>query len=213
MRTIEKPRAEVELVRRILRSDLYEFVRATFPTVAGGATFLPNWHIEAIAYALTRVMQGETKRLIITVPPRSLKSICASVAFPAFVLGRNPTRRIIGVSYAESLSRKHANDCRALMKSPLYRQVFPGTRISPAKDTELEVTTTRGGFRLATSVGGTLTGRGGNLIIIDDPMKPQAQPPCYCAGGRGHLAWAEYILPLQARRAVASRARAAAHSR
>jgi hypothetical protein len=91
----------------------------------------------------------------------------------AFILGHDPARRIICVSYSEGLARKHANDCRALMRSNLYRAVFPTTRISPAKDTETEVMTTARGSRLATSVGGTLTGRGGNLVIIDDPLKPQ----------------------------------------
>ena len=157
----------------ILRRDLYTFVQAAFGVVSPGDSLARNWHLEAITYALTRVLNGETKRLIITVPPRSLKSICASVAFPAFVLGQDPTRRIICVSYSEGLARKHANDCRALMRSPLYTRAFPNTRIDPSKDTELEVATTNRGFRLATSVGGTLTGRGGNLLIIDDPLKPQ----------------------------------------
>ena len=83
----------------------------------------------------------------------------------------NPHGRIICVSYAEGLARKHANDCRAIMRTPLYNRLFPDTRISVAKDTELEFATTLGGNRLSTSVGGTLTGRGGNLIIIDDPLK------------------------------------------
>ena len=95
------------------------------------------------------------------------------MAFPAYLLGHDPTLRIICVSYAEALARKHAGDTRALMRSPLYRSLFPDTRISPRKDTELEFMTTKGGFRLATSVGGTLTGRGGSLAILDDPMKPQ----------------------------------------
>ena len=161
------------LIDAISRADLYSFVQRIFPIVSPGSPFLPNWHVEAIAYALTRVMRGEIKRLIITVPPRSLKSICASVAFPAFVLGHDPTRRIICVSYSEGLARKHANDFRAVMRSPLYRRLFPGTRISAAKDTELEVMTTARGFRYATSVGGTLTGRGGNLLILDDPLSAQ----------------------------------------
>jgi predicted phage terminase large subunit-like protein len=76
------------------------------------------------------------------------------------------------VSYSEGLAAKHANDCRALMRSPKYHRLFP-TRISRAKDTELEIMTTARGFRLAASIGGTLTGRGGNIIIIDDPQKPQ----------------------------------------
>jgi hypothetical protein len=161
------------LAAAIIGTDLHSFIRASFPIVSGGDEFLPNWHVEAMAYALAEVLGGRTRRLIITVPPRSLKSICASVAFPAFALGHNPSLRIIGVSYSESLARKHANDCRALMRSSLYRAVFPATRISPAKDTETEVMTTARGSRLATSVGGTLTGRGGNLLIIDDPLKPQ----------------------------------------
>jgi hypothetical protein len=158
------------LIDAISRVDLYSFVQRIFPIVSPGSPFLPNWHVEAITYALTRVMRGEIKRLIITVPPRSLKSICASVAFPAFVLGHDPTRRIIEVSYSEGLARKHANDFRAVMRSLVYRRLFPNTRISAAKDTELEVMTTSRGFRYATSVGGTLTGRGGNLLILDDPL-------------------------------------------
>ena len=161
------------LIDAITRTDFYSFVQRIFPIVSPGSPFLPNWHVEAIAYALSRVMRGEINRLIITVPPRSLKSICASVAFPAFVLGHDPTRRIIEVSYSEGLARKHANDFRAVIRSPLYRRLFPGTRISAAKDTELEVMTTARGFRYATSVGGTLTGRGGNLIILDDPLNAQ----------------------------------------
>jgi predicted phage terminase large subunit-like protein len=161
------------LVAAILRRDLYSFTKEAFPVVAPGVPFTPNWHLEAIAHALTQVLHGQSRRLIITVPPRSLKSISASVAFPAFILGHDPRRRIICVSYSEALARKHANDTRAVMRSRLYSRLFPATRISAAKDTELEFATTRGGNRLATSVGGTLTGRGGNFVIIDDPMKPQ----------------------------------------
>jgi len=161
------------LIGAILRNDFYCFIQAVFPIVSPGAPFVPNWHLEAIAYHLTLVHTGESKRLIITVPPRSMKSICGSDCLPAFVLGQDPTRRIMCVSYSEGLARKHANDCRAIMRSGLYGRVFPNTRISPSKDTELEFATTMGGYRLATSVGGTLTGRGGNLIIIDDGLKPQ----------------------------------------
>jgi predicted phage terminase large subunit-like protein len=157
----------------IIGTDFYSFIRASFPVISGGGHFLPNWHVEAMSYDLGEVMRGRTRRLIITVPPRSLKSICSSVALPAFALGHDPGRRIICVSYSDGLARKHANDCRALMRSALYRRIFPATRISPAKDTEAEVMTTARGSRLATSVGGTLTGRGGNLLIIDDPLKPK----------------------------------------
>lgn len=167
------PRQLTQVAKAILATDLYSFVQSSFPIISGGAALSRNWHLEAISYQLSSVIAGTTKRLIITVPPRSLKSILASVCLPALVLGRDPSRRIICVSYSESLARKHANDCRALMRSNLYRSVFPGTRISPSKDTETEVMTSARGSRLATSVGGTLTGRGGDLLIIDDPLKPQ----------------------------------------
>jgi hypothetical protein len=170
------PTTRRALFDAVLRSDLYSFVQAAFPNVAGGQVLQLNWHLDAMTAALTDVVNGKTRRLIITVPPRSLKSICASVALPAFVLGQDPSRNIICVSYSEYLSRKHGNDCRALMHSPTYRRIFPHTRISPSKDTEAEIRTTAGGTRLTTSVGGTLTGRGGNLLIIDDPLKPQDAP-------------------------------------
>jgi hypothetical protein len=75
------------------------------------------------------------------------------------------------VSYSGDLAKKHANDCRAVLEAPWYRELFPGTRIGQ-KDSETEIELSARGFRLATSVGGTLTGRGGDLIIIDDPLKP-----------------------------------------
>jgi hypothetical protein len=142
-----------------------------FVTLEPGQAYVPNWHLEAIGYQLERVRRGEIMRLIINMPPRSLKSMTASVAFPAFVLGHNPTRRIICVSYSGDLAKKHANDFRAVLEAPWYRSVFPTARIGQ-KDSETEIELTARGSRLATSVGGTLTGRGGDLIIIDDPLKP-----------------------------------------
>ena len=115
---------------------------------------------------------GRITRLIITLPPRSLKSISASVAFPAWLLGHDPSTRIIAVSYADILTAKHARDCRVVMESAWYRRLFPQTRFNPKKATETEFETTRHGFRYGTSLGGALTGRGGNFIIIDDPLKP-----------------------------------------
>ena len=129
-----------------------------------------NWHICAIAYHLEQVRLGKIKRLIITVPPRSLKSIMCSVAFPAFVLGHDPTKRLIVASYGADLAIKHGNDFRAVVNSAEYRAIFPGMRISAMKNTQTEVVTTLNGFRLAISVDGALTGRGGDIIIIDDPI-------------------------------------------
>ena len=160
------------LLNAVLRTNLAAFVQKVLGTVSAGDRYAPNWHIRAICHELEKVMRGETRRLIITIPPRHLKSICASVAFPAWVLGHDPTRKIICVSYAQDLAVKHGNDCRAVMGSEWYRLIFPATKIDDDKNTQTEFMTTKRGSRLSTSISGVLTGRGGNLIIIDDPIKP-----------------------------------------
>jgi predicted phage terminase large subunit-like protein len=163
--------SDARALRAALRSDFATFVHNVFSTLESGQAFVSNWHLEAIAYQLERVRCGEIMRLIINMPPRSLKSMTASVAFPAFVLGHNPARRIICVSYSGDLAKKHANDFRAVLQAPWYQTLFQRTRIGQ-KDSESEIELTARGFRFATSVGGTLTGRGGDMIIIDDPLKP-----------------------------------------
>ena len=125
-----------------------------------------------MTYNAQLVMDGKIKRLITTVPPRHLKSIIYSVALPAFLLGQDPTKRIICVSYSNDLTVKHAIDFRAVMSSPWYRRVFPNTMISREKDTQSETMTTARGYRYGTSVNGTLTGRGADIIVLDDPQKP-----------------------------------------
>jgi len=162
-----------DLLHVFLRRDLYAFVQKVFETVNPGVPFSRNWSTEAVTHALQKVVSGETTRLIINIPPRNLKSICTSVALPAFLLGHNPAKKVICVSYSDDLAAKFSNDCRAVMRAGWYQQTFPRARIDKAKDTESEVRTTERGYRLATSVGGTLTGRGGDTIIIDDPIKPQ----------------------------------------
>ena len=157
-------------VNAACRKDFVSFVRKSFHVLAPSAIFQMNWHICAIAHYLEQVRLGKIKRLIITVPPRSLKSIMCSVAFPAFVLGQDPTKRLIVVSYGADLAIKHGNDFRAVVNSVEYRAIFPGMRISAMKNTQTEVVTTQNGFRLANSVDGALTGRGGDIIVIDDPI-------------------------------------------
>lgn len=159
-------------VSAAIRTDLSNFIAKTFATLHGSKTYHPNWHIELIADRLERCYRREIKRLIIALPPRSLKSICASVAFPAYALGRDPTLRFICVSYAQELAGKHARDTRTIMQQAWYRRALPRGSLNPFKLAEEEFETLAGGYRLATSVGGVLTGRGGNFIIIDDASKP-----------------------------------------
>ena len=130
---------------KLMRNGLVPFTRMVFEIVAPGERLHLNWHVRAIAHALEQVRQGKLKRLIITVPPRHLKSVLSSVAFPAFVLGHNPATKILCASYSAELAIKHANDFRAVMRSERYRRLFPGTQISSEKNTELELMTTKRG--------------------------------------------------------------------
>ena len=164
--------SDARLLEAIIRNDFRAFLHKVFTTLTPGQNYITSWAVDALAWRLDLVRRGEVRRLIINMPPRSLKSITASVAFPAFVLGLNPSRRIVCVSYSGDLAKKHSNDFRAVIKSPWYRSTFPRTRIGTFKNSETEIEFTARGFRLATSVGGTLTGRGGEMIIIDDPLKP-----------------------------------------
>lgn len=171
MTTTDKA-ADRRTMDAILRTDFASFSRKVFQTLSPSATYFDNWHVSAMSHRLELVRRGEINRLIINVPPRSMKSTICSVAFPAFMLGHDPTKRFICISYSTDLAIKLGNDCREIISSSWYRQLFPQTKISRLKNTETEFATTRFGFRISTSIEGTLTGRGGDIIILDDPMKP-----------------------------------------
>jgi predicted phage terminase large subunit-like protein len=156
-------------LQALLAQDLMAFTRYAFGVVRPGIPFKPNWHLEAVTYKLSQLAKGHLRRLIITLPPRNLKSLCASVALPAWFLGHYPSERVVVVSYSDFLARIHANDFRRVINDPLYQAIFPAMRLE--RETDREITTTKRGKRIATSIDGTLTGLGGNLIIIDDPLK------------------------------------------
>lgn len=173
MMTIEdQTRTAIEnhvLLDAALRNNFLLFVERCFLTLNPGKKFLPNWHHQAIEHALEGVRQGTTTRLIINIQPRSLKSLIVSVAYPAFVLGHDPTKRIYLICYGGELADKHSSDFRSIVESRWYQRAFPKMRIW--KSLENEVITTERGFRRATTVMGALTGLGGDFFILDDPQK------------------------------------------
>ena len=158
------------VLNAIIRYDFSSFLRRCMATLNPGAPFLPNWHLDAIAYQLEQIRAGKVRRLIINLPPRHLKSIMISVAFPAFLLGHDPHRRIFGISYGGDLAIKHAADFRSIVQSRWYQRAYPKMQIKRA--TETDVLTAQRGFRKATSVYAAITGLGGDTFIIDDPQKP-----------------------------------------
>jgi predicted phage terminase large subunit-like protein len=156
----------------LMRQDLMSFIERSFYELNPQTAFSKSPHIEVLASRLEACRLGKTRRLIVNLPPRSLKSHTVSVAFAAWLLGHNPAIQIICASYGQELADKHARDCRTLMASEFYRGLFPRTHLSSEKRSVNEFLTTAEGFRMSTSVGGVLTGRGADVIILDDPLKP-----------------------------------------
>jgi len=159
------------LYRASLRQNFSAFAQKVFATLEPGTTYRHNWHLDHLAWFLERVARGEVNRGIINVPPRSGKSIMASVAFPAWVMGKDPTRRILAVSYAEEFARKLSLDTRRIMEAPWFEELFPQLQLVRGRQRTMELTTTQQGYRYAAGVGGAVLGRGADLIIVDDPIK------------------------------------------
>lgn len=154
----------------ILRNDLASFTQMAFRILKGGEA--PVWapYLDLICANLQEVATGDTPKLIITLPPRFLKSICGSVALPAFFLGHNPSLDVMCVSYAQEIARGFGEDTRKVMAHPDYKRLFQ-TRLTSERAAPRLLKTLQGGRRLATSIDGVATGLGANLLIFDDPQK------------------------------------------
>ncbi len=170
-RSIKKPsnlvRLENEEIMRAYiwscRQDFLIFASACFELLTGEP--LPRlFYIEAMAYELDQVRRGKNDRLMINGPPRFLKSFLASVCWPAYLLGIDPRLRVMVASNNLDLAAELSNAFRRILSSAFYESIFPGTRISRTKNTELEVVTTAGGYRLAMSMEGAV-GRGADILM------------------------------------------------
>jgi len=160
-----------EALDAILRNHLASFVKATFAELHSGVPLVWDPYLDLICSRLGDVASGKTRNLIITIPPRHLKSICASVALPAFFLGHNPSAEVMVVSYGQELAKKFAEDTRTVMASAFYTRIFD-TRLAGIRQASNTLRTTAGGIRRATSIDGAATGVGADLLIFDDPQKP-----------------------------------------
>lgn len=162
-----------DLARKVYVNSLYAFLTRAFVHLNPGDEFVGGYYLRALCQMLTLVAEGKIRRLIITLPPRHGKSQAVSVAFPAWLLGRNPTEKIVCASYSSSLADDFGRQTRDLMTTPFYRATFPKTLIDPRKSAVEEFHTLAKGRRIATSVGGTLTGKGGRFLLFDDLMKAE----------------------------------------
>ena len=128
-------------------------------------------HIKTIAKALSDVESGKIKRLIITLPPRHGKSMLVSQYFPAWFLGRNPSKYIITSTYGQELSNDFGRKVRDQLQDPLFQSIFTDCKIRPDVQSVSRVETQKGGSYFAVGAGGSLTGRGADFLLIDDPVK------------------------------------------
>lgn len=169
-----------DLDRADCEDSLYTFLQNGWRYI-DPAPFAHGWPIEAVAEHLQAVVDGDIKRLIVNIPPRCAKSSLTSVAFPAFTWAQKrrsdtsgPGVQFLHASYAQNLTLRDSTKCRRLIESPWYQSLW-GDRFALMADqnTKTRFDNDQGGSRLSTSVGSSLTGEGGNIIVIDDPNAAQ----------------------------------------
>lgn len=155
------------------RQSFDTFASRAFSTVEGAAAaFEWNWHIGCIAEHLEAVRTGEIRKIIVNVPPRTLKTYLIATCFPAWVLGLEPYNNFIGTSYSGSLIEDAIVNCKHILRDDWYKQCFPETIIDPTQDTKSDFKTTARGRYYGAGILGTITGKGADYLICDDPLKP-----------------------------------------
>jgi predicted phage terminase large subunit-like protein len=163
----------IGLIDRVNAEDsLHEFVRQAWPVLEPSTAFVDNWHLHLVCEYLEALAQGDILRLIINVPPRSGKSIFATVSFPCWLWLKNPALRMMAASYSGALSTDHSVARRTVLTSQWFRSNWPNLRLADDANLKTAFSNTARGMMIATSVGASPTGRGGDLIIADDLLSP-----------------------------------------
>lgn len=175
LKGLDLKKIEAELYRK----SFYEFSLEAFKALHNGQELTPNWHIEYLCNRLQkeayRVVNGEPreKHLLINVPPRTLKSELVNVFFSVYCWVLKDSIQFISSSYSGSLSITLSTQARRLIESDWFKEHFPDVNLSKDENTKSRYTTTNSGLRYSTSTGGTVTGMGADIIVIDDPQNPQ----------------------------------------
>lgn len=159
-------RKQEAALKRLAQRNFSDFVRYTFPN------FRENWHHTLIMGAIDRSIKFQPgwEKVIIVTPPRHGKSELVSRRLPAYVMGRYPELEVLMGTYSDDLGQKMGRDVGKIIKSAEYREVFPYFEFG-SKNTHTEMDTAEGGTFKAGGVGSGFTGRGGNVVIVDDPIK------------------------------------------
>lgn len=161
-----------ELARLEGAQDLHSYVQLSWHVVEPKHKFVDGFHIQAICEHLQAVSDGELRNLIISVPPRHMKSTAVCVMWPSWEWLKHPGIGWLFSSYSKGLSVRDSIKCRRLIQSHFYKTTFrPTWNLSTDQNQKIRFTNDKGGYRIATSVGGSGTGEGGDRIVVDDPMK------------------------------------------
>lgn len=163
----------VDALAEACREDLGIFARKAFSLLEPGREYTESWHVDCVCEHLAAVEAGQIQRLIINIPPRTLKSVLVAQVFPVWVLARQRHAQFIGVSYAHTLAERNVMGARKLVQSDFYRSAYPYVSISSDNNRKDFFTTTLGGQYKGTGIGGTVTGFGADYLLIDDPVNPQ----------------------------------------
>ncbi len=157
----------IEEQKKIAQAGRYDLIDFSIIT---NRQYKPNWHHNQIAEKLEAVEAGKLKRLMIFMPPRAGKSQLATINFPAWYLGRNPDKEVITVSYSGELALDFGSKTRDLVRDEVYNLIF---NLSLREDEKAKGKwrTKQGGYYISMGIGGTITGRGADILLIDDPIK------------------------------------------
>lgn len=164
-------RAAPVIEGELLRRDFHRFVLNAWQVLEPGTKFQDNWHVQAICDHLAAVERGEIRRLIINIPPRFLKSNLVSVLWPTWVWARNPSIRLLTASYAKDLATRDAVAARRVMESTWYKERY-GHKFQFTSDQNVKTRyeNNKRGYRVTTSVDASVTGEGGDILLVDDPL-------------------------------------------
>lgn len=169
--------AELELRNRELVEEaeswtLHQYIPKAWPIVEPSTTFVDNWHIAALSEHLTAVTDGQIKNLIINIQPRHMKSLVVAVFWMTWAWTKQPHLRWLFSAYAEGLSIRDSLKCRRIIQSNWYQVRYGHIfQLVGDQNAKSRYENDKTGVRLATGVGGSATGEGGNILVIDDPIK------------------------------------------
>ena len=158
----------ISLEGELYRRSLYDYMRGLWPVIEPSTPFIDGFHLGAICDHEQAVFSGDIKKLIINVCPRSGKSICTSVAMPTWGWTRAPETRFLFSSYSSDLSLEFATPARRVIESPWYQTRWD-IQLSGDQNNKTFYANTASGYRISTSVGGSATGKGGDILVVDDP--------------------------------------------